>query len=284
MIAGKGASHGRSASAAGAVRVASALIHVGTSGWHYKQWVGDFYPPRFPAAKMLEFYAKELHTVEINNSFYRLPEAKTFEQWSKTVPDTFVFAVKASRFLTHIKRLKDPEDSIKLFFSRAKHLGAHLGPVLFQLPPKWKADVGRLGAFLQLLPEKQKHVIEFRDDSWYTAQIRELLSRYNVALCLHDWRAADWARELTADFTYIRFHGTTGRYAGNYPDHLLRSWAEEIRNWGKKLTEVFAYFNNDVGGHAIRNARSLRAMLACVGSAAPAIHCGSGNSTLHDAA
>ncbi|HZQ18388.1 MAG TPA: DUF72 domain-containing protein [Terriglobales bacterium] len=244
------------------VQIKNSVIHVGTSGWHYKHWLGDFYPKRFPPAKMLEWYAREFHTVEINNSFYRLPEEKTFERWRKAVPAGFLFAVKASRFLTHIKRLKDPEDSIKLFFSRAKHLGPHLGPTLFQLPPKWKADAGRLAAFCELLPPKHRYVIEFRDDSWYTAQIHQLLQRNNIALCLHDWRSADWARELTADFAYIRFHGTNGKYAGNYPEHMLQHWAEQIHSWGERLSQVFAYFNNDIGGHAIRNAKSLRAMLA----------------------
>jgi uncharacterized protein YecE (DUF72 family) len=243
------------------VRVGSALIHVGTSGWHYKQWVGDFYPPRFPPAKMLAWYAREFHTVEINNSFYRLPEEKTFRDWASTVPPGFLFAVKASRFLTHIKRLRDAEDPIKLFFSRAKHLGPHLGPVLFQLPPKWKADSGRLREFLALLPEKHQYAIEFRDDSWYTEEIRELLIRHNVALCVHDWHAADWARELTANFTYIRFHGTSGRYAGNYPNDVLRDWAKQIQSWAARLGEVYVYFNNDVGGHAVRNARTLRTAL-----------------------
>lgn len=246
------------------VRVGEAFVHIGTSGWHYKHWVGGFYPPRFPPAKMLAWYAREFHTVEINNSFYRLPEAKTFEQWSKIVPAGFLFAVKASRFLTHIKRLKDPEDPIKLFFSRAKHLGIHLGPVLFQLPPKWKADIRRLEEFLAVLPRRQQYVIEFRDESWYKQEIYELLQRHNVALCLHDWASARWSRELTANFTYIRFHGTNGKYAGNYPDHLLQEWSEQIQSWCGQLKEVFAYFNNDVGGHAIHNARRLRTMLGKV--------------------
>jgi uncharacterized protein YecE (DUF72 family) len=246
----------------GPVRVGPKTVHVGTSGWHYKQWIGDFYPPRFPPAKMLAYYAHQFHTVEINSSFYRLPEEKTFDQWRKIVPSRFVFAVKASRFLTHIKRLKDPEDSIKLFFARAKHLGPHLGPILFQLPPRWKADIGRLTTFLELLPPKHKYVVEFRDDSWYAREILELLGRHNVALCLHDWHSADWARELTANFSYIRFHGTNGKYAGNYPDQLLLRWVEQIQSWQDEVSEVFAYFNNDIGGHAIRNAQSLRAMLA----------------------
>lgn len=243
------------------VRLGNTRVHVGTSGWHYKQWIGDFYPERFPPAKMLAWYAREFHTVEINNSFYRLPEAKAFEAWKKTVPAGFLFAVKASRFLTHIKRLRDPEDPIKLFFSRAQHLGSHLGPILFQLPPKWHADIDRLRIFLALLPARHKYVLEFRDESWYTQEVLELLRQYNVALCLHDWRSSPWSRELTADFTYIRFHGANGKYAGNYPDRQLREWAARIQSWTPQLSEVFAYFNNDVGGHAVRNARTLRAML-----------------------
>lgn len=250
--------------AAAPVRVGSALVHVGTSGWHYKQWVGDFYPPRFAPAKMLAWYAREFQTVEINNSFYRLPEEKTFRDWARAVPEDFLFAVKASRFLTHIKRLKDPEDPIKLFFSRAKHLGPHLGPVLFQLPPKWKADSGRLREFLALLPQEHHHAVEFRDESWYRPEIYELLKRHNIALCMHDWHSARWAQELTANFTYIRFHGTSGRYAGNYPDEILQGWAKQIRSWAPRVSNVYAYFNNDVAGHAIRNARTLRTAVAAL--------------------
>jgi uncharacterized protein YecE (DUF72 family) len=244
------------------VHIGSAAVHIGTSGWHYKQWIGDFYPARFPPAKMLPWYAREFHTVEINNSFYRLPEEKTFRDWAGAVPPGFLFAVKASRFLTHIKRLKNPEDPLKLFFSRARHLGPHLGPILFQLPPKWKSDLGRLREFLELLPREHAHAIEFRDDTWYKQEVYELLQQHNVALCGHDWHSAPWAHELTANFAYLRFHGTSGRYHGNYPDYLLQDWATKIKSWAARLNEIYVYFNNDVEGHAIRNARTLRAELA----------------------
>ena len=211
---------------------------------------------------MLEWYAQEFHTVEINNSFYRLPDEKTFRDWAAKVPPDFLFAVKASRFLTHIKRLKDAKDPIDLFFSRARHLGPHLGPVLFQLPPKWKADSGRFRDFLEVLPRNNSYAVEFRDDTWYTHEIFRLLQQHNVALCLHDWHSAPWAQELTADSSYIRFHGTSGRYAGNYPDHLLQEWARKIKNWAARLTHIYVYFNNDVGGHAIRNAQALQAAVA----------------------
>jgi len=247
---------------AGPVRIGSATVHIGTSGWHYKHWVGDFYPPRFPPAKMLAWYAREFHTVEINNSFYRLPEEKTFKDWAATVPLGFLFAVKASRFLTHIKRLKDPEGPIDLFFSRARHLGSRLGPVLFQLPPKWKADVGRVRDFLQVLPRNYSYAVEFRDNTWYTKEIYRLLQQHNVALCLHDWHSEPWKEELTANLSYLRFHGTGGRYAGNYPDHLLQKWASKIESWATRLNQIYVYFNNDVRGHAIRNARTLRDIVA----------------------
>jgi uncharacterized protein YecE (DUF72 family) len=233
---------------------------VGTSGWHYKHWIGDFYPPGFPASKMLAWYAREFQTVEINNSFYRLPDANAFAQWAESVPPSFVFAVKASRYITHIKRLKDPEDPLKLLFSRVEQLGSRLGPVLFQLPPNWKADIPRLSKFLSLLRGRRGCAIEFRDESWYTEEVWELLRRHNVALCLHDWASAPWARELTANFTYIRFHGRNGKYGGNYPDRILRDWAGRIGSWAGRLSEVFAYFNNDLAGHAVRNAKSLRSM------------------------
>ena len=253
----------------GPVHIGSATVHIGTSGWHYKQWIGDFYPPRFPPAKMLAWYAREFHTVELNNSFYRLPEEKTFKDWASRVPPGFLFAVKASRFLTHIKRLKDPEAPIKLFLSRARHLGPRLGPVLFQLPPKWKADLGRLREFLELLPREHSYAIEFRDDTWYGQEIYDLLQRHNVAICIHDWHSLKWPRELTASFSYVRFHGTGGRYAGNYPDHQLNKWANKIQNWATQLNHIYVYFNNDVGGHAIRNARTLRDAVAKLADASP---------------
>jgi uncharacterized protein YecE (DUF72 family) len=249
---------GRDSSSGAAQKTA---VHVGTSGWHYKHWVGDFYPARFPTDKMFSWYAREFQTVEINNSFYRLPEKKTFTQWKALAPPGFVFAVKASRFITHIKRLKDAEDSVKLFFSRARPLGAALGPVLFQLPPRWKLNFDRLSDFLSILPRRRKFTLEFRDESWYSPPVYRLLRLHNVALCIHDWREMPWPKELTADFIYIRFHGSGARYGGNYSHTELRHWAETIRGWQPQLKEVFVYFNNDIGGHAIRNARSLGHML-----------------------
>jgi uncharacterized protein YecE (DUF72 family) len=247
-------------------------IHIGTSGWHYKHWLGDFYPERYAPDKMFSWYAREFHTVEINNSFYRLPEQKIFQRWKDLAPPGFIFAVKASRFITHIKRLKDAQDAVDLLFSRARRLGSTLGPVLFQLPPRWKANVERLAEFLSILPKRHRFALEFRDESWYRPPVYELLRLHNVAICLHDWQEIRSPKQLTANFTYIRFHGSGSRYGGNYPVACLREWADKIRSWQEELREVFVYFNNDIGGHAIRNARSLRAMLGS--RAQPAIKSG----------
>lgn len=236
-------------------------IHVGTSGWHYKHWLGDFYPERFAPARMLPWYAREFETVEINNSFYRLAEEKTFAHWKESVPPGFIFAVKASRFITHIKRLKDARASLDLFFSRAHPLGDSLGPILFQLPPRWKANPERLQEFVELLPRDQKSVIEFRDETWCCPEIYRILRNAGVALCLHDWRETTWPREITADFSYVRFHGSGTRYGGNYPTDHLQHWATKIQAWEGELQDIFVYFNNDIGGHAIRNAKTLRSML-----------------------
>lgn len=237
------------------------MVHIGTSGWHYKHWLGDFYPERHPTNKMFSWYAREFHTVEINNSFYRLPEERTFQAWRDLAPPGFIFAVKASRFITHIKRLKDARDSVDLLFSRAAPLGPTFGPVLFQLPPRWKLNLDRLTEFLNVLPKGHKFSLEFRDESWNTAAVFDLLRRHNVALCIHDWREMNWPKELTADFTYIRFHGSGSCYGGDYPEEHLRDWAARMRQWQPQLSEAYVYFNNDIGGHAIRNARRLRELL-----------------------
>jgi uncharacterized protein YecE (DUF72 family) len=236
-------------------------MHIGTSGWHYKHWLGDFYPEKLPTAKMFSWYTREFNTVEINNSFYRLPEQRTFRRWKELAPPGFIFAVKASRFITHIKRLKDAAEALDLFFARAEPLGGSLGPILFQLPPRWKVNLERLGDFLNLLPPRHHYAIEFRDESWYVNQVYDLLHRSNVAFCIHDWGEMPNPQVLTADFTYIRFHGSGTRYGGLYPERQLQKWADRLRGWESELFAAYVYFNNDIGGHAIRNARSLRTLM-----------------------
>lgn len=232
-------------------------VNIGTSGWHYKHWVGDFYPPKFPAAEMLKWYSDRFATVEINNSFYRLPTEEALQHWYEITPKNFCFSVKASRFITHIKRLRDPENAIENFLSRVSVLREKLGPILFQLPPHWHVDEERLELFLNALPKKYRYAVEFRDLTWYVPNIYAVLQRHNTALCIHDWRAAQWPIEFTADFTYVRFHGPSGTYNGNYSDSMLRKWATQVRQWKSQLSKLYLYFNNDQGGHAIRNAQQL---------------------------
>jgi uncharacterized protein YecE (DUF72 family) len=237
-----------------------ARAYIGTSGWNYKHWWNDeFYKKELKPSQWLEFFAKHFDTVEINNSFYRLPQEETFKNWRKRVPDGFIFAVKASRFLTHIKRLKDAEEPLDLFFSRAKYLKDRLGPVLFQLPPQMKADLERLETFLHALKahslgKKVRSVLEVRDATWLTAPVFALLKQYRVALCFADWRDLPITEPVTSDFVYVRRHyGPAG--GGNYGKRKLDHDVAQIRNWVADGFDVYVYFNNDLGGHAIRNAK-----------------------------
>ena len=188
-----------------------AQIRIGTSGWHYKHWCGPVYPKKCPSSQWFDLYARYFNTVEVNNTFYRLPTEDALRNWRDAAPRKFCFSVKASRFITHIKRLRDPADAISLFFSRAELLRSKLGPILFQLPPRWHVDLERLADFLLALPRGRRYVFEFRDESWNTPAIFDLLRRHKIAVCIHDWRGSQSPIELTADFTYIRFHGATGK-------------------------------------------------------------------------
>jgi uncharacterized protein YecE (DUF72 family) len=231
---------------------------VGCSGWQYKHWRGDFYPADVPVGRWFEHYAARFDTVEINNSFYRLPEAETFARWRERAPLRFLFAVKASRFLTHMKKLKEPEEPIARLFERMQPLGRRLGPVLYQLPPGWKLDLGRLEHFLQALPQRIRHVMEFREPTWYADSVSQLLERYGVARCLHDMKGSATGQERVGPFVYVRFHGASGTYSGGYPEDRLARWAAWLHEQRRSGAEVFAYFNNDVGGHAPRDAVTLR--------------------------
>lgn len=233
---------------------------VGTSGWHYEGWRGDFYPEDLPAKKWLAFYAGRFSTVELNNSFYHLPTEAAFRAWHDATPADFTFAVKASRFITHIKRLKDSEEPLSNFMSRAALLRNKLGPVLYQLPPGLHRDDERLAEFLEKLPAGRQ-AIEFRHDSWFADEIYEMLRRHNVAFCIFDMPKLKSPLLATADFAYVRFHGTGERYSGSYPDETLAAWAENISKLARNLDMVYIYFNNDVSGHALRNAITLRELL-----------------------
>ena len=236
-------------------------MRVGCSGWQYKHWRGDFYPADVPGTRWFEHYAARFDTVEINNTFYRLPEEETFARWAERAPAGFEYAVKASRFLTHMKKLKDPEEPLDRLFTRMRPLSKHLGPVLYQLPPGWKLDRGRLEHFLQALPRRVRHVLEIRDPSWYADDVLALLERHNVALCLHDMKGSATERIRVGPIVYVRFHGPTGQYNGGYSDERLRGWADWLHAQRAAGTDVYAYFNNDVGGHAPRDAVTLRRFL-----------------------
>jgi len=245
-------------------------VRIGCSGWQYKHWRGDFYPADLPTSRWLEYYSTRFDTVEINNSFYRLPDVTTFAAWEARVPRGFVYAVKASRFLTHMKKLRDPEDPLDLFFARARYLKRTLGPVLYQLPPRWALNLERLNTFLAALPRRRRHVIEFRDPSWYTDAVFDSLQRRGVSLCLHDMQGSATGRWAVGPFAYVRFHGPA-KYSGTYSNARLMAWAEWCAQRLRDGVPVYAYFNNDIGGHAPRDAARFRAMVAtCVGQIAAA--------------
>jgi uncharacterized protein YecE (DUF72 family) len=241
----------------------SPQCYIGTSGFSYTHWWGVFYPEKLPQARWLEHYARQFSTVEINNSFYRLPSERTFQGWRERTPAGFLFAVKASRFITHVRRLNDAQEPLETFLSRARNLEEKLGPVLYQLPPSMERDEGLLQAFLALLPEDLQHVVEFRHQSWYEEKVYAPMRRYNTALCIHDMAQSESPVVATADFAYVRFHGTTSRYAGNYSNGQLEDWAKRIKELASSsnLKAVYIYFNNDIEGHAVNNARSLIQLL-----------------------
>ena len=244
-------------------------IRIGCSGWQYKHWKGVFYPTELPQARWFEFYATRFDTVEINNSFYRLPEAATFARWRDEAPRQFLFAIKASRFLTHMKKLKDPEGPLERFFANAQWLGRRAGPVLYQLPPRWPLNLDRFERFLAAVVQQSRalreagfkgrlrHAVEFREPSWYDDRIYSLLDRHRVALCLHDMPGSVSPWRTVGPFVYVRFHGPT-KYAGRYEDSFLDAWAAWLAERASEGLDVFAYFNNDSGGHAPHDAVRLR--------------------------
>ena len=236
------------------------MIWVGTSGWQYRDWRGAFYPDRLPQREWLGYFASRFPTVEVNNSFYRLPEASSFRRWREETPRGFLVTVKASRYVTHIRRLRDARDSVELFWSRARELGDKLGPVLFQLPPRFRADVGLLRDFTGVLPAGIRPAFEFRDASWNRPEVYEVLDRAGAALVLADrpgWRID---AVVTGGWSYVRFHqGGHGPLGSDYSREKLRRWADRIA--GLPAGDVFAYFNNDQGGAAVRDAATLAELL-----------------------
>ena len=239
-----------------------AEIHIGTSGWHYDHWVGPFYPERMKPDAFLGFYAEHFGAAEINNTFYQLPEPGTLAEWREATPGRFLFACKASRYITHMKKLKDPDDSIRRFFEVVGALGDKLGPILFQLPPRWRVDSGRLAAFLEALPGGRRYAFEFRDESWFTDEVLELLSRHGAAFCIYDIAGRRSAIEVTAEFVYVRLHGPGAAYEGTYDGRTLHGWARRFRGWRDEGCDVYCFFDNDQNGYAARDALRIKEMLA----------------------
>jgi uncharacterized protein YecE (DUF72 family) len=233
-------------------------IRIGCSGWQYRHWRGDFYPADLPTTRWFEHYAKTFDTVEINNSFYRWPAPETFAKWRTQAPAGFIYAVKASRFLTHMKKLKDPEEPLARTLKNAAELGRRLGPLLYQLPPRWGLDFDRLETFVRALPRRRLHAVEFRDPSWYVEPVFTLLQKYKVALCLHDMHGSATGRMAGGPFIYARFHFGTQKYGGRYDDRRLDEWADWLAARAIDGLPIYAYFNNDTGGHAPRDAVRLR--------------------------
>ncbi|SRR6266511_304559 len=244
-------------------------IHIGCSGWHYKSWRGYVYPENLPTTAWLRAYTKRFLTVEINNSFYRLPSEETFGAWRAQVPRGFLFAVKASRFLTHIKRLRDPEEPLDRFLTHARPLGPTLGPILYQLPPRWFPDEERLRRFLEVLPERLTpgsrhrlyHVLEVRDVRGYEPWVLDLLRAHGVTLCVHDMKGSESPLLVVGPIVYVRLHGYGVKYGGSYPDQVLAEWAEWIVDAAQSGFEAFVYFNNDLNGFAVTDAQRLRRMI-----------------------
>ena len=237
-------------------------IRIGTSGYHYKHWVGPFYPPKTSPARMLEYYLQHFDTLELNNTFYKLPTPAAMESWRDAAPRNFIFAVKASRFITHNKKLKDPEHAIDNLLPRAELLGRKLGPVLFQLPPKWRVNTDRLHELLEILPRSHRYAFEFRETSWMAPEVNRILRKSNAAFCIYELGGYHSPLEITADFAYIRLHGPAeGKYQGSYGDVRLRQWARWIEQQATRLKAIYVYFDNDQAGYAAQNALTLRRMV-----------------------
>ena len=244
----------------------SSRYNIGTSGWHYEHWRDKFYPEKLAKAKWLEFYAGHFDTVELNNSFYRLPSEDAFANWRDSSPANFTFAVKVSRFITHIKRLKDTGEAVEKFISRAAILGDKLGPLLYQLPPNMHRNDEVLESFLSTLPRGMKHVFEFRHQSWLEEGVLQILHKYKVGFCVFDMPSISCPLIATADFAYIRFHGSASLYSSCYSDEELASWAKRLANLARNLKAIYIYFNNDIEGFAVRNAMTLRNYLSTPGA------------------
>ncbi len=244
-------------------------IHIGTAGWSYPHWIGSFYPQDLRAGAELGWYSRCFGSVEVNNTFYRLPRPRTVASWREQVPDDFLFSVKASRYLTHVRKLRDAGAGTLRLIEAISGLGPTLGPLLFQLPPHWKRDAERLNGFLQALPADQRYAIELRDPSWLHLEILDILRRHRVALCVYDLAGYTTPMITTAPFIYVRLHGPGAPYCGSYSEAALAHWATLIRHWQQQGKDVYCYFDNDELAYAPHNAAVLSGMLGLHPSTVP---------------
>ncbi len=238
-----------------------APVRVGCSGWQYSGWRGLFYPDRLPTAQWFAFYAQTFDTVEINNTFYRMPTPEVAQHWREMAPPGFLFAVKANRFFTHRRKLRDVSRTLEQFFHTLRCLGEHLGPILYQLPPRWKCDTERLSAFLSELPKSHMHAFEFRHPSWFVPKVRQLLAEAGAVFVVHDFPGLRVPRVSIGPAVYVRFHGPELGYAGRYSRPRLRRWARWLRSQARAGKPCFVYFNNDVDAAAVNDALYLRQLV-----------------------
>lgn len=238
------------------------MIRIGTSGWHYAHWRGCVYPPELPASAWLAEYARRFRCVEVNNSFYRLPSAASVAAWVAQTPPGFLFAVKASRYITHLKRLASSGEALGRLLTMAEGFGIKLGPILFQLPPHWHLSLARLRELLANLPRGHRYVFELRDPSWHCEEVYVALAEANAAFCAFELAGSSSPLALTADFAYVRLHGPGEAYCGSYSQSALGAWAERLAGWAADGRDVYLFFDNDQSGYAVANAASLQAMLA----------------------
>ncbi|KKW90974.1 DUF72 domain-containing protein [Sphingobium chungbukense] len=234
------------------------MIRIGCSGWNYRDWRGRFYPEETAAKNWFAFYAEQFDTVEINNSFYRLPAPETVDKWREQAPKGFCYAAKANRYLTQMKKLKDCEEPLERMMASFGHFGTSLGPILYQLPPHFTLDLKRLEDFLRIAPHQPVPAFEFRHSSWYVDEVYALLERHGAALCVHDMPGSVSPRLGIGSTAYVRFHGTKGKYRGGYARERLVDWAEWMKAQSGDGRAVWAYFNNDYEAQAIADARILK--------------------------
>ncbi|KTC84481.1 DUF72 domain-containing protein [Legionella brunensis] len=235
---------------------------IGTSGWSYTGWIGQFYPEKIKAHCILPYYAATFDTVELNNSFYQIPKEKNIKTWLELTPANFIFSCKANRYITHTKKLHDVTESVKRLLTSFSHFEEKLGPILFQFPPYWPLDIGCLRSFIENLPQKYLYTFEFRHKSWFCEELYELLNTHQMTLCFHDYKTYQSPKVVTGQFIYIRMHGPNKEgYQGSYEDYKLAEYAQKIINWQENGKAVYFYFDNDEKCRAPHDAQRLKKIL-----------------------